>query len=167
MKILISACLLGEKVRYDGGGKLVEDDRLKAWADEGRLVPICPEMAGGLPTPRPPAEIQGLDGQAVLNGDSKVTTRNGDDVTQAFVGGAHAAAALARDNGVRLAILKARSPSCGAVQIYDGSFSGKLQQGQGVAAAALRAMGVQVFDEEHLDEAAACLEQLEASSDTL
>lgn len=162
IKILVSACLLGEKVRFDGGDKLVEDALMQRWHAEARLVPICPEMAGGLPTPRPPAEIQGGTGVEVLAGDARVTTPDGTDVSAQFIAGAERTVALARASGARLAILKARSPSCGSVTVYDGSFASRQIPGRGVAAAALAAEGIAVFDEDHLAEAAAFLARLEA-----
>ena len=166
-KILISACLLGEPVRYDGGGKLVRDDRLEAWQREGRLVPFCPEVAGGLGTPRPPAELVGGSGGDVLAGRATVRTAAGDDVGAAFRRGAALALALAQRAGIRIAILKARSPSCGSDGIYDGSHQRRLVPGVGVAAAALQQAGVRVFHEGQLELAAAHLQALqEAESET-
>lgn len=163
IKILVSACLLGEKVRYNGGDVSVDDERMQRWQAESRLVPICPEMAGGLPMPRPPAEIQGGTGDSVLAGKARVVTPDGTDVSTHFISGAERTLALARSSGAGLAILKARSPSCGSLTIYDGGFAGRQIPGMGVAAAALAAAGIAVFDEHHLDEAAAHLAQLEAS----
>lgn len=159
-RILVSACLLGQPVRYDGGahGPFAQ---LLRWQAEGRLVTLCPEVAGGLSTPRPPAEIPGGDGGQVLAGRVPVVTVYGLDVTDAFRAGAEAALRLVRERGIRLAILKARSPSCGNRQNYDGSFSGTLIDGEGVTAAALRQAGVQVFNETELDAAAETLRALE------
>lgn len=162
-KILISACLLGEPVRYDGGGKLLRDARLEAWQRQGRLVPFCPEVAGGLGTPRPPAEIVGGDGGDVLAGRATVRTVTGTDVGAAFRRGAALALALAQREGVRIAILKARSPSCGSDEIYDGSHQRRLVPGVGVAAAALQQAGIRVFHEGQLEAAAACLGGLAAA----
>ncbi len=164
IKILVSACLLGEKVRYDGGDKLIADARMQRWQAESRLVPICPEMAGGLPTPRPPAEIQNGTGEVVLAGEARVETPDGTDVSAHFIAGAERTLALARASGAGLAILKSRSPSCGSLTIYDGGFAGRQIPGMGVAAAALAAAGIAVFDEDHLDEAAAHLARLEATA---
>ena len=161
-KILVSACLLGQKVRYDGGSH-GPFELLQRWQAEGRLIALCPEVAGGLPTPRAPAEIPGGQGDAVLDGRVTVWDIQGADVGAALRAGAEAALWLVREHGLRLAVLKARSPSCGARQTYDGSFSGTRVDGQGVTAAALRRAGVQVFDEQQLAAAAAALRLLESS----
>lgn len=158
-KILVSACLLGQPVRYDGGthGPFAA---LREWQQEGRVVALCPEVAGGLPTPRPAAEIAGGQGTQVLDGLIALYTVAGSDVSHAFVAGAQQAEYLVREHGIQIAILKARSPSCGNLQTYDGSFSGRLVAGEGVTAAALRRMGVQVFNESQLAEAEQALERL-------
>jgi uncharacterized protein YbbK (DUF523 family) len=124
-------------------------------------VSACPEVAGGLSVPRPPAEIVGGDGVQVLKGPAKVITREGADVTEAFRAGAEHAVAIARSLAIRVAVLKSRSPSCGSTQIYDGSFTGHLHDGDGVAAAALTDAGVRVFDELHLEDADALLSSLD------
>lgn len=147
-RILVSACLLGEPVRYDGRSKSGAHPALARWLAEGRVVPVCPEVAGGLGVPRPPAE-RGADG--------RVRREDGTDVTAAFVAGAAAAVALARAEGCVLAVLKARSPSCGIGSVYDGTFTGHLLAGDGVAAAALVEAGLAVFTEETLDAAEAWL----------
>lgn len=161
-KILVSRCLLGHRVRYDGGAH-GPFDQLQQWLDEGRVVALCPEVAGGLPTPRAPAEIRGGQGGAVLEGRLPVLTIEGDDVTAAFLDGAEQALALVRQHGIRLALLKARSPSCGNQENYDGSFSGVRVSGEGVTAAALKRAGVKVFNETQLAEALAELARIEAS----
>lgn len=148
-KILISSCLLGEKVRYNGEAKLYSDPRLARWQEENRLIPVCPEVEGGLPVPRPPAQRRG----------GRVVTEGGADVTAAFRQGAEAALALARDHGADIAILKQNSPSCGSLFIHDGSFRGVLIPGEGVAAGLLRRHGIRVFGEDQLDEAEQALEQ--------
>lgn len=155
-KILVSRCLLGHAVRYDGGahGPIA---LLLQWQAEGRVVALCPELAGGLATPRPPAEIPGGQGAAVLDGRLAVRTVAGEDVGAAFLAGAQAALALVRQHGIRVAVLKARSPSCGNLENYDGSFSGRRVPGEGVTAALLRRAGVRVFNEEQLEEAARAL----------
>tara|TARA_Y100000748_G_scaffold198771_1_gene166588 strand:+ start:2566 stop:3045 length:480 start_codon:yes stop_codon:yes gene_type:complete len=155
-KLLISACLLGQRVRYDGGG-FDPVQLLLDWQSEGRLVVVCPEVAGGLPTPRPPAEIPGGQGALVLAGEQVVVTDQGEDVSAAFIRGAEQALALVRKHRIRYALLKARSPSCGNVENYDGSFSGVRVSGEGVTAAALRQAGVRVFNEEQLGELRALL----------
>ncbi|ALE90480.1 DUF523 domain-containing protein [Pseudomonas versuta] len=160
-KVLVSRCLLGHRVRYDGGAS-GPYGQLARWQDEGRIIALCPEVAGGLPTPRPPAEIPGGQGLDVLNGKAPVMTNEGEDVTAAFMDGAQQALALVNRHGIRIAILKANSPSCGNVQTYDGSFSGVKVEGQGVTAALLAGAGVQVFSELQLDDAARALARLEA-----
>ncbi len=157
-KILISRCLLGHRVRYDGGAH-GPFDQLALWQAEGRVVALCPEVAGGLPTPRPPAEIPGGQGAQVLDGQALVLTQAGEDVSAPFIEGAQRALALVQQHGIRLAVLKSRSPSCGNLETYDGSFSGQKVRGQGVTAALLSGAGVQVFNEEEL---AAALEALQA-----
>ncbi|MCP4756736.1 MAG: DUF523 domain-containing protein [Proteobacteria bacterium] len=153
IKVMISACLLGEKVRYDGRDNALDSEVLKSWLRENRLVSICPEVVGGLPVPRPPAEISGGDGSAVLSGMSQVLTLEGKDVSDSYVSGARQALKLARENQVRLAIMKARSPSCGKLEIYDGSFANRLKTGRGVTAALLEREGIRVFNEDQLAEA--------------
>ena len=160
-KVLVSRCLLGQRVRYDGGAH-GPFTALERWQKEGRVVALCPEVAGGLPTPRAPAEIAGGQGAQVLDGRLPVLTVDGEDVTAAFVEGAEQALALVAQHGIRLALLKARSPSCGNRENYDGSFSGTKVAGEGVTAAALRRAGVQVFSEEELAAAEAALRELEA-----
>jgi len=134
--ILVSACLLGTPCRYDGSGKA--DARLLKLGAKRQLIPVCPELLGGLPTPRPPAERVG----------ARILDRSGADVTAAYLRGAQETLRLARLLGCKTAILKARSPSCGAGQIYDGTFSGTLVAGQGITAALLTQNGVTVFTEE-------------------
>ena len=137
MNILVSRCLLGEPCRYDGASKPVEG--VRRLAEEGHtLSPVCPEVEGGLPTPRPPAEIQG---------DRSVVNRTGADVTAQYQAGACKALELARTHGCTVAILKEKSPSCGNGQIYDGSFTGRLIPGQGITAELLTRHGIRVFGE--------------------
>lgn len=160
-KLLISACLLGQKVRYDGADQFQDHPRLHALKSAGRIVTICPEVAGGLAVPRPPAEIQqAKTGQDVLNGDACILTNTGQDVTAEFIRGAEKTLALAQANQVRVAILKARSPSCGSGVIYDGTFSSKKIPGMGTTAALLAQHGIQVFDEDQIDLAIDALELL-------
>ncbi len=160
-KILISACLLGENVRYDGGNSAVSNDILARWEAEERLVPVCPEMAGGLPTPRPAAEIMNADTDGAVRGINEVRTRQGDDVSIFFLDGARRALALAVEYDIQLAILKDGSPSCGSSQINDGNFSGRKTAGQGITACLLRRNGVRVFSEKQIAKAARFLAQLE------
>jgi len=153
-KVLVSACLLGETVRYDGQSKPCAHPILARWLAQGRVVAVCPETAGGLPVPRPAAEIEpGRSAEQVLRLQARVLTRKGIDVTATFVRGADAAAALAAEHGVRVAVLKENSPSCGSHHVNDGRFSGTRIAGVGITAARLRAIGIQVFSEEQLDAA--------------
>ena len=154
-KLLVSACLLGQKVRYDGTDKDRREASLNELIAQNRVVAICPEVAGGLPVPRLPAEIQNGDGGDVLNEQARVVDLSGQDVTAEFVSGAQQALALAQQHNIRAAILKARSPSCGNAQIYDGMFSKRLIEGRGVTAALLERHGIKVFNE---DEIAAALD---------
>lgn len=134
--ILVSACLLGVCCRYDGGSK--PDAAVLELAKRRVLVPVCPEQLGGLPTPRPRHERRG----------GRVVSEHGRDGTEAFERGAEEALRIARLTGCRRAILKARSPSCGAGEIYDGSFGGALVPGDGVLAAKLKREGMEVRTED-------------------
>lgn len=151
-KILISACLLGQPVRFDGQSKELENSTLNRWHEEGRLVPICPEVSGGLPVPRPAAEITGL-AVDVQTGRGLVKTEDGEDVSLFFLCGAQHALILCQQENIRVAILKENSPSCGSTQVYDGSFSAKLITGIGVTTAILRQNGITVFNEHEIDAA--------------
>ncbi len=146
---LVSSCLLGIPCAYDGEGRGVGE--LVALAARGRAVPICPEVAGGLPIPRPTAEIVGGDGEDVLDGRARVVMITGEDVTEAYLLGAECALAAARRYGITTAILKQRSPSCGSTHIYDGTHSGRLVAGRGVTAALLARNGLTVQSESDLD----------------
>lgn len=142
MKAIISACLLGVRCRYDGG-----DSRNEIAIEQQKtykLIPVCPEESGGLPTPRSPAEIVGGDGNDVLDGKAKVITAEGIDVTDAYLKGALHALEVAQSNRATHVILKARSPSCGCGDIYDGTFSGTLTSGDGVTTALLKRHGITV-----------------------
>lgn len=158
-KILVSRCLLGHRVRYDGGAS-GPFDQLQQWLDEGRVVPLCPEVAGGLPTPRAAAEIPGGQGAQVLDGQVAVITTEGDDVSGPFLSGAYQALEHVREHGIRIAVLKANSPSCGNLLTYDGTFRGVKVPGEGVTAALLKRHGVRVFSELELPEAALALKAL-------
>lgn len=152
IRILVSACLLGDPVRFDGRAKTVRDSRLDRWAAEGRLVPLCPEVAGGLPVPRSPAERQP---------DGRVLDDQGVDRTAAFQLGAQRALEAAQAHGCALAILKEGSPSCGVARIYDGTFTKQPLAGQGLTTERLKAHGIAVFSEGELDEAARLVDVLE------
>lgn len=143
VNILVSACLLGEPCRYDGRAK--PSAAVQELAKCHRLVPVCPEVEGGLTTPRPPSELQVADaGQRVVNAE-------GVDVTVAFERGAEAACRLAEAEECAVAVLKSGSPSCGSETVYDGTFTGRMRRGEGVTAARLRERGIRVVDEEHLE----------------
>lgn len=137
--ILISACLLGVRCRYDG--KSVPQDAVCRLAEKYQLIPVCPEQLGGLPTPRASAERR--------NGG--VFTNVGGDVTEAYRRGAEEALRLARIFGCKRAVLKERSPSCGSGTIYDGSFTGRLTPGDGVTAALLKENDIAVYGESALE----------------
>lgn len=141
MNILVSHCLLGEPCRYDGASRL-DRQVLELHKAGHTLIPVCPEVLGGLDTPRAPAELQP---------DGRVVNEDGEDVTAAYRAGAEAALRIAREQGCTLAVLKARSPSCGCGEIYDGTFTRTLKGGWGVAARLLLEAGVTVMDEESLD----------------
>jgi uncharacterized protein YbbK (DUF523 family) len=146
--VLVSACLAGRACRFDGSSN--EDDQVRRLVAQGRAVLVCPEVAGGLGTPRPPAEIVGGDGSDVVAGRARVMTKQGLDVTHAYLEGARTALEACLSSGARVAILKARSPSCGNGSIYDGTFSGSLVAGEGVTAALLREHGIEVHTDEEL-----------------
>ncbi|PIE62692.1 MAG: purine-nucleoside phosphorylase [Desulfobacter postgatei] len=150
-QILISACLLGEPVRYDGRSCPIECERIEQWQAEGLLVPVCPEMDGGLPVPRPPAEITAGGGPGVWAKTARVITGQA-DVTAFFIKGAQAALDKAVSCGIKTALLKQKSPSCGSCRIYDGSFSRRLVDGMGVTTALLRQKGIMVFGEDQIDQ---------------
>ncbi len=160
IRILISSCLLGEPVRYDGKDARSGDATLERWRREGRLIPICPEVEGGLPAPRPPAEIAGGCVLHVLNGSARVINNLGRDVTRQFMLGAKKALEAAQAGGARLAVLTEKSPSCGSSKVYDGSFSDKLIAGSGVTTALLEQHGIRVFSQLRVREAADYLASL-------
>ena len=139
MTLLISACLLGCPCRFDGKSKThpAEEQLMRCHT----LIPFCPEIYGGLPTPRPPAECR----------NGRVFNKNGEDVTEFYARGAAEALRLAERFGCTAAVLKARSPSCGRGAIYDGTFTGTLVPGDGVTAALLKENGIPVYTEEELD----------------
>ena len=150
--VLISACLAGDRVRYDGRQKPLAAKILKEWNRKCFLVKVCPEVSGGLKTPRPPAQILGGNGLDVLKGKARVVDINGHDVTRSFVRGAEYALSLAEKWDIKTVILKEKSPSCGVHHIYDGSFSGTLVPGFGVTAAILQVNRIKVFTENDLDQ---------------
>ena len=135
MKLLVSACLLGAACRYDGCAKPIPE--VRHLAQRYDLIPVCPEIFGGLPTPRPPCELVG----------GSVLTRTGADMTAAYEKGAAETLKLARLLGCHAALLKDRSPSCGSGKIYDGSFSGTLKDGYGITAELLRRENIRIYNE--------------------
>lgn len=146
--ILVSACLLGINCKYNG--KNNKCPAVLRLSGEVAPVPVCPEQLGGLPTPRKCAEIFGMGGKEVLEGKAKVINEEGVDVSSHFIKGAEEIVKIADILNIKKALLKARSPSCGAGQIYDGSFTGRLKEGDGVTAALLREKGFRIFTEEDL-----------------
>jgi uncharacterized protein YbbK (DUF523 family) len=145
-KVLVSACLLGKPVRYDGSAKTLQDALLDRWISEGRVVSVCPEVMAGLPTPRPPAEIaNGESGAAVIRREGRIVEANGNDMTNAYIAGARIALEHALRHDCRYALLTDGSPSCGSSFIYDGTFEGRRIDGEGVTAALLRQHGIVVF----------------------
>ncbi len=139
MRILISACLLGQKCKYNGGENYSE--AAAEYCRGHEVFAVCPEVAGGLPVPRIPSEIV----------DGVVMNARGENVDRAFRSGAERCLRIAAEKRIDLAILKSRSPSCGVKQVYDGTFSGKLVQGSGVFAELLKAHGFRVVDAEELE----------------
>ena len=138
MKILVSGCLLGLACRFDGKSK--PHPKVLKLAKAETLIPFCPECFGGLPTPRPPSEIKG----------NRVVSAEGADVTAQYRKGAEEALRLCQTLGIKKAILKARSPSCGSGAVYDGTFTKTLRRGDGITAALLKANGIEVLTEEEL-----------------
>ena len=139
MKILVSACLLGENCKYNGGNN--KNEKVLALAKEHTLIPVCPECFAGLTIPRVPSEIK----------DGKVFSKDGKDLTEEFNDGAEKALYVAEESGCQIAILKERSPSCGFGIIYDGSFTGKTVAGNGIAAQLLYGNGITILGESKAD----------------
>lgn len=139
-KLLVSACLLGENCKYNGGNNYTP--AAEALRARFEVIPVCPEQLGGLPTPRIPSERVG----------DKVLTRDGRDVTEAFRRGAEKTLAIAQAEGAVRAVFQVRSPSCGCGTIYDGAFSGRLVPGKGVAAQLLEQNGVSVYNGTQISE---------------
>ncbi|AIO18544.1 hypothetical protein KQ51_00664 [Candidatus Izimaplasma bacterium HR1] len=133
MKYLISSCLIGDNCKYNGGNNF--DKIAKALFDKGLAISVCPEVLGGLDTPRVPAEIV----------KDKVINKEGIDVTIEYIKGADSTLKTALDNDIKIAILQARSPSCGSKEIYDGTFSGKLIKGEGRTTKLLRESNIKVI----------------------
>jgi uncharacterized protein YbbK (DUF523 family) len=160
-KVLISSCLLGNPVRYNGQDAKVESEIINKWLAEGRAISVCPELFA---IPRPPAEIIGANGYAVLDGFAVVLDDRGSDITRQYVAGAQEVLSVAQRIGARVAVLKDGSPSCGRTYIYNGQFRGVMKRGEaGVTSALLQRNGVAVFSEHQILEAQARLIILETS----
>lgn len=143
-KILLSRCFLGENVRYNSEIITFNSPLIKLWQQQKRIIAVCPEVAGGLPVPREPAEQQ-------PNSD-QIITMSGINVSKQFIAGANQALALCQLHNIRFAVLKESSPSCGSTLIYNGSFSNKKITGQGVTSILLTQAGIKVFSENNLHE---------------
>ena len=150
IKVLISACLLGDNVKYSGGNNLTPELVTLLEKYKVKIVKICPECFAGLPIPRVPSEIR----------EDKVYGKDGRDITEEFLIGAEKTYQIAKIKQVDFAILKERSPSCGSTHIYDGSFSGNIIPGQGITAKRLTEEKIKVFSEENLEEIEKYLEEL-------
>ncbi len=145
--ILISGCLSGSNAFYSGAIKTCEP--INKLVKEGRALPVCPELLGGLSVPRERSEIQNGSGKDVLAGKCRIITKSKEDVTGNFIAGARAALSLAKKYNIRKAVLKSRSPSCGCGEIYDGSFTGRFTNGDGVTCALLKSNGIEVISDEY------------------
>ncbi len=152
-KVLMSACLLGKSVRYDGGSLPVNDQIVARWISEGRVVSVCPEVEAGMSIPREPAEIFEGCGNSVLDGEADVMEKGGNIVTDSFIAGASVALELCKRFHIEIAVLAEASPSCGSSFIYDGHFSGNRNPGMGVTAALLRRHDIQVFSQHEIEDA--------------
>lgn len=163
-KILISACFLGEKVRYDGQANTLTNEIIQKWKNEHRLISVCPEVSAGLTTPRVAAEVQPdiIDinkplatsispVKSHLTNNKQVLTKQGENVSNAFYRGANIALKLCHEHNIRFALLKESSPSCGSTSIYDGSFTKIKIAGEGITVELLRKNNIEVFSEKNID----------------
>ena len=137
--IVVSACLAGKNCRYNG--KASTSEKIVKLVKEGKAIKVCPEILGGLKTPRPPTEIQ----------NKMIITKEGIDLTKQFVLGAKTALKIAKENGCTQAILKSKSPSCGSIKIYDGTFSGKLIAGEGIFCTLLKKNQIKIISEKEFE----------------
>lgn len=160
-KILVSACLMGFKIRYNGSEKAQMAEKLERWQQQQRLVIYCPELAAGLPTPRPPAEIVYADGKEVMLEQARIMDNTGVDVTRHYQLAAWMALHCAQESGCTAALLTDGSPTCGSQFIYDGSFSAQRKSGMGVAASLLTDHGIKVFSDQQLTVLVAWIEERE------
>lgn len=148
--IMVSACLAGKPVRYDGSP--ATDTMVGQLIAQKKAISVCPELLGGFMTPREPAEIIGGNGYDVLDGKAKVIELSGADVTDMYIEGAARSLAIAKEQKVELVVLKENSPSCGSSVIYDGTFQGQKQAGAGVTTAMFRRAGIRVISEAELEQ---------------
>ncbi|SCC29270.1 Uncharacterized conserved protein YbbK, DUF523 family [Kosakonia oryzendophytica] len=162
-KILVSACLMGFKVRYNGSEKAALQETLQRWQQENRLIIHCPELAAGLAVPRQPAEIVSGNGADVMRGSARILENSGHDVTAHYQLAAWLALQAAQHARCSAALLTDGSPTCGSQFIYDGTFSGTQQPGMGVAAALLEQHGIRVFSAEQLPALVAWVNEREKS----
>ena len=145
--IVISACLCGVDCKYSGGNNLNEE--MVKLFKEGKAVLVCPEQMGGLTTPRAPHEIQNGTGGNVLDGKARILSSEGEDSTEKFIKGAYEALKVAKECNAKIAILKAKSPSCGYGKIYDGPFTGTKIDGNGITAELFKRNGIKVYTEDN------------------
>ena len=141
-KILISACLIGDKCKYNGESNALDSSLINALLEKYELVPFCPEVGGGLPTPRVPSERR----------EDRVVNKNNKDVTKNFLIGAERALDLCLYLNIKVAILKDNSPSCGSTRIYNGRFENRLIKGEGVTTELLRRKGIRIISENEIEE---------------
>lgn len=146
--VLCSACLLGLCTRYDGESK--PNKKVIELAKKEILVPVCPEQLGGMPTPRPPQQLQGCSGEDVLDGRGEVKDEKGNDGSLGFAKGAEEVLKLAKLLGIKKAILKQKSPSCGCGKVHDGTFTDNLIDGDGVTTALLKRNGIEVIPDDEI-----------------
>lgn len=144
-RVLVSACLLGYPIRHNGSDKKISDELIDRLKDSAEVISACPEMLGGLPCPRLPSEQQSHTG--------KVIASNGRDISVFFRLGAHETLNICKNYGIRVAVLKSKSPSCGKGFIYDGSFTGQLTQGEGITSRLLSENGIEIFNESEVRQA--------------
>lgn len=148
--ILVSSCLAGLEVRYNGTHSLHK--KIRELVEQNQAMTVCPELLGGFSTPREPAEIVGGTGEDVLDGMAKVVEHSGKDVTDLYIKGAYETLKIAQEVHATIVILKEFSPSCGSSMIYNGEFIGRKMTGNGVTAALLQRNGIQVISEEKIVE---------------
>ena len=166
-KILVSACLMGFKVRYNGSEKAALQETLARWEQEKRLVVHCPELSAGLVTPRPPAEIIAGNGNDVMQDKARIVENTGQDVTAQYQLAAWLALAAAQKEKCCAALLTDGSPTCGSQLIYDGTFTGRQINGKGVAAALLEAHGIKVFSHQQIPQLIAWIEARDRDEDSV